>query len=56
MVSKSFEGQTDKTEEWYGTQYKQEAISDATIEVNHCSHSDPVKSYSTHQESFFSAL
>lgn len=43
MVSKSFEGQTDKTEEWYGTQYKQEAISDETIEVNHCSHSDPLK-------------
>lgn len=34
MVSKSFEGQTDKTEEWYGTQYKQEAISEETIEVN----------------------
>lgn len=33
MVSKSFEGQTDKTEEWYGTQYKQEAISDATVKV-----------------------
>uniref|UniRef100_A0A671U714 Insulin-degrading enzyme n=1 Tax=Sparus aurata TaxID=8175 RepID=A0A671U714_SPAAU len=32
VVSKSFEGQTDKTEEWYGTQYKQEAISDETIE------------------------
>ncbi|TNM99655.1 hypothetical protein fugu_012688 [Takifugu bimaculatus] len=31
VVSKSFEGQTDKTEEWYGTQYKQEAISDATV-------------------------
>uniref|UniRef100_A0AAV2JN19 RRM domain-containing protein n=1 Tax=Knipowitschia caucasica TaxID=637954 RepID=A0AAV2JN19_KNICA len=31
VVSKSFEGQTDKTEEWYGTQYKQEAISDETI-------------------------
>lgn len=39
MVSKSFEGQTDKTEEWYGTQYKQEAITDLTIEVNHCGHS-----------------
>uniref|UniRef100_UPI00398E990D insulin-degrading enzyme isoform X2 n=1 Tax=Pristiophorus japonicus TaxID=55135 RepID=UPI00398E990D len=26
VVSKSFEGQTDKTEKWYGTQYKQEAI------------------------------
>ncbi|XP_028845325.1 insulin-degrading enzyme isoform X2 [Denticeps clupeoides] len=26
VVSKSFEGQTDKNEEWYGTQYKQEAI------------------------------
>ncbi|KAG7999924.1 Insulin-degrading enzyme [Nibea albiflora] len=32
VVSKSFEGQTDKTEEWYGTQYKQEAITDLTIE------------------------
>ncbi|XP_070771703.1 insulin-degrading enzyme isoform X2 [Enoplosus armatus] len=32
VVSKSFEGQTDKTEEWYGTQYKQEAISEETIE------------------------
>ncbi|XP_062286623.1 insulin-degrading enzyme isoform X2 [Scomber scombrus] len=31
VVSKSFEGQTDKTEEWYGTQYKQEAISAETI-------------------------
>ncbi|XP_055018811.1 insulin-degrading enzyme isoform X2 [Boleophthalmus pectinirostris] len=31
VVSKSFEGQTDRTEEWYGTQYKQEAISDETI-------------------------
>ncbi|MFT7806061.1 insulin-degrading enzyme isoform X2 [Arapaima gigas] len=31
VVSKSFEGQTDKTEEWYGTQYKQEAISDEVI-------------------------
>uniref|UniRef100_A0A8C1J4J2 Insulin-degrading enzyme n=1 Tax=Cyprinus carpio TaxID=7962 RepID=A0A8C1J4J2_CYPCA len=28
VVSKSFEGQTDRTEEWYGTQYKQEAITD----------------------------
>ncbi|KAF4791367.1 Insulin-degrading enzyme [Turdus rufiventris] len=28
IVSKSFEGKTDRTEEWYGTQYKQEAISD----------------------------
>ncbi|KAM3913652.1 insulin-degrading enzyme isoform 1-T1 [Leptodactylus fuscus] len=26
VVSKSFEGQTDQTEEWYGTQYKQEDI------------------------------
>ncbi|TKC52014.1 hypothetical protein EI555_005714 [Monodon monoceros] len=26
IVSKSFEGKTDCTEEWYGTQYKQEAI------------------------------
>ena len=33
MVSKSFEGQTDRTEEWYGTQYKQEAISDEVIKV-----------------------
>ncbi|XP_068423658.1 insulin-degrading enzyme isoform X4 [Clinocottus analis] len=32
VVSKSFEGQTDKTEEWYGTQYKQEAISKESIE------------------------
>ncbi|KAG9344403.1 hypothetical protein JZ751_011073 [Albula glossodonta] len=31
VVSKSFEGQTDKTEVWYGTQYKQEAISDEVI-------------------------
>lgn len=36
MVSKSFEGQTDRTEEWYGTQYKQEAITDATIQVKLC--------------------
>lgn len=35
VVSKSFEGQTNKTEEWYGTQYKQEAIAAATLEVNH---------------------
>lgn len=33
MVSKSFEGQTDKTEEWYGTSYRQEAIADATVKV-----------------------
>uniref|UniRef100_A0A665U7T7 Insulin-degrading enzyme n=1 Tax=Echeneis naucrates TaxID=173247 RepID=A0A665U7T7_ECHNA len=33
VVSKSFEGQTDKTEEWYGTQYKQEAISADVIET-----------------------
>ncbi|XP_005991607.1 insulin-degrading enzyme isoform X2 [Latimeria chalumnae] len=32
IVSKSFEGQTDKKEEWYGTQYRQETISDAVIE------------------------
>ncbi|XP_052006839.1 insulin-degrading enzyme isoform X2 [Xyrauchen texanus] len=31
VVSKSFEGQTDRTEEWYGTHYKQEAISDEVI-------------------------
>lgn len=34
VVSKSYEGHTDKTEEWYGTQYKQEAISEETIKVN----------------------
>lgn len=33
VVSKSFEGQTDKTEEWYGTQYRREDISNATVEV-----------------------
>lgn len=33
VVSKSFEGQTDRTEEWYGTQYKQEAITDEVIKV-----------------------
>lgn len=33
VVSKSFEGQTDRTEEWYGTQYKQEAITDDAIKV-----------------------
>uniref|UniRef100_A0A8C4YMS4 Insulin-degrading enzyme n=1 Tax=Gopherus evgoodei TaxID=1825980 RepID=A0A8C4YMS4_9SAUR len=32
IVSKSFEGKTDRTEEWYGTQYKQEAISDEVIQ------------------------
>ncbi|XP_014877260.1 insulin-degrading enzyme isoform X2 [Poecilia latipinna] len=32
VVSKSFEGQTDRTEEWYGTQYKQEAISEESIQ------------------------
>uniref|UniRef100_A0A672HC17 Insulin-degrading enzyme n=1 Tax=Salarias fasciatus TaxID=181472 RepID=A0A672HC17_SALFA len=32
VVSKSFEGKTDKTEEWYGTQYSQEAISEETIQ------------------------
>uniref|UniRef100_A0A671RB78 Insulin-degrading enzyme n=1 Tax=Sinocyclocheilus anshuiensis TaxID=1608454 RepID=A0A671RB78_9TELE len=31
VVSKSFEGQTDRTEEWYGTQYKQEAITNEAI-------------------------
>ncbi|XP_021171992.2 insulin-degrading enzyme isoform X2 [Fundulus heteroclitus] len=31
VVSKSFEGQTDQTEEWYGTQYKQEAISEESM-------------------------
>lgn len=31
VVSKSFEGKTDRTEEWYGTQYKQEAIPDEVI-------------------------
>jgi len=33
VVSKSFDGQTDRTEEWYGTQYKQEAITDEVIKV-----------------------
>ena len=33
MVSKSFEGQTNRTEEWYGTHFKQEAISEETIKV-----------------------
>lgn len=33
IVSKSFEGKTDRTEEWYGTQYKQEAIPDEVIKV-----------------------
>ncbi|KAI4812691.1 hypothetical protein KUCAC02_024059 [Chaenocephalus aceratus] len=32
VVSKSFEGKTDKTEEWYGTEYKQEAISEESLE------------------------
>ncbi|CAL8256778.1 unnamed protein product [Lota lota] len=32
VVSKSFEGQTDKKEEWYGTQYKQEAIADEVLQ------------------------
>ncbi|XP_075906176.1 insulin-degrading enzyme isoform X2 [Nelusetta ayraudi] len=32
VVSKSFEGQTNKSEEWYGTQYKQEAIAAETLE------------------------
>ncbi|XP_037127776.1 insulin-degrading enzyme isoform X1 [Syngnathus acus] len=31
LVSKSFDGETDKAEEWYGTQYKQEAISMETL-------------------------
>ncbi|XP_061601535.1 insulin-degrading enzyme isoform X2 [Cololabis saira] len=33
VVSKSFDGQTDKTEEWYGTCYKQEAISEETLKT-----------------------
>ncbi|CAH2322379.1 insulin-degrading enzyme isoform X2 [Pelobates cultripes] len=32
IVSKSFEGQTDQTEEWYGTQYKQEDIPEEALE------------------------
>ncbi|XP_044152189.1 insulin-degrading enzyme isoform X2 [Bufo gargarizans] len=32
IVSKSFEGKTDQTEEWYGTQYKEEAIPADAIE------------------------
>lgn len=47
VVSKSFEGQTDKKEEWYGTQYKQEAISEETIKVNHCGHAALNKSHNT---------
>ncbi|KAL7990487.1 hypothetical protein Chor_013917, partial [Crotalus horridus] len=31
IVSKTFEGKTDKKERWYGTQYKQENISDEVI-------------------------
>ncbi|KAJ6668915.1 hypothetical protein lerEdw1_007724 [Lerista edwardsae] len=31
IVSKTFEGKTDRTEQWYGTQYKQEAISDEVV-------------------------
>lgn len=33
IVSKSFEGKTDRTEEWYGTQYRQEAIPAEVIKV-----------------------
>lgn len=33
IVSKSFEGKTDRTEQWYGTQYKQEAIPEEVIQV-----------------------
>lgn len=33
IVSKTFEGKTDRTEHWYGTQYKQEAISDDVVQV-----------------------
>lgn len=33
IVSKSFEGKTDRTEQWYGTQYKQEAIPEDVIQV-----------------------
>ncbi|XP_066457093.1 insulin-degrading enzyme isoform X2 [Eleutherodactylus coqui] len=32
IVSKSFEGTTDQTEEWYGTQYKQEDIQAEAVE------------------------
>ncbi|KAK7811466.1 hypothetical protein U0070_008667, partial [Myodes glareolus] len=32
IVSKSFEGKTDRTEQWYGTQYKQEAIPEEVIQ------------------------
>ena len=34
VVSKSFEGQTDKKEEWYGTEYKQEAIAEEVLQVS----------------------
>ncbi|XP_042192680.1 insulin-degrading enzyme isoform X1 [Callorhinchus milii] len=32
VVSKTFEGKTDKTEKWYGTEYKQESIPEDVIE------------------------
>lgn len=40
-MSNSFEGQTDKTEEWYGTQYKQEAISEESLQVSAAPCPDP---------------
>uniref|UniRef100_A0A3Q3AY03 Insulin-degrading enzyme n=1 Tax=Kryptolebias marmoratus TaxID=37003 RepID=A0A3Q3AY03_KRYMA len=40
VVSKSFEGQTEKKEEWYGTQYKQEAISEETIQFQTWANAD----------------
>ncbi|KAK7485900.1 hypothetical protein BaRGS_00022895, partial [Batillaria attramentaria] len=37
VVSKKFEGQTDKTEQWYGTQYRVDTIEPALIEAwNKC--------------------
>ncbi|XP_070209984.1 insulin-degrading enzyme-like [Littorina saxatilis] len=33
VVSKKFEGKTDKTEEWYGTQYRVDDIPDEILEV-----------------------
>ena len=33
IIGKKFEGQTDKKEQWYGTDYKIESIPQATLEV-----------------------
>ena len=34
VIGKKFEGETDKKEKWYGTDYKIEPIPQATMEVN----------------------